>query len=87
MEKKHIDIMQLKNCKNCPPIKYILNKFRYGRGWKYHYPTETWIGDQDQGGKRYFNTTSWQTKTLQDSEINEEEYLTLNEFKLQSNPQ
>jgi len=61
--------------------------YSYGRGWKYHYPTETWVGDQDGGGKKYFNTLGWQVKTMQETEINKEEYLTLNEFKTQSNLQ
>jgi len=64
--------------------RYNATEELYGRGWKYHYPTETWITEQDPANRKYFNTLIWQTKGLQDGEINQEEYLTLNEFKLQS---
>ena len=83
--KKPTDIMPLKNCnRHIIPDRILIIFLRYGRGWKYHYPTETWITEQDPANKKYFNTLNWHIKGLQDGEINQEEFLTLNEFKVQN---
>mgnify|MGYP001108975132 CR=1 FL=1 len=57
----------------------------YEKGWKYHYPTETWILEQPT--RKYFNTQSWLVEDLKENEINADECLTLKDFELQSNPQ
>jgi len=85
LEMKLRDLPQQKNCKIILNVFSFLKIFlkRYGRGWKYHYPTESWIQDQN-GEKKYFNNYIWMVKTLQESDIAEDEFVTLNEFKQHS---
>jgi len=71
--------------------KYLACEELYAKNWKYHYPSETWVQIDvtqkagTQGSCKYFNVSNWETVITNQIDFNNEEFLTLNDFKSQVN--